>query len=543
MKEREWTISPSFGDRLEIDVRLVTLTGMHISSGLSEPQACLRDEKSAKDPEAGMLVRDAAGAIVLPATSLKGAMRANAVLSGSEKDQLFGKQGAQVANRPVGQSGRLWFTNAAARLSAQDFAGLTKNDAAFEGGYFRTGVAIDRRTGAADDHKLFNKEILGDGAVFDVKLLLFTMDGDGQSLEPQLIDQVKRALAPLLHEEGISIGADGRKGQGRVRVKTEDSDAIRVKRWTFDASKLALAGENDKELADELTAASRQLARGERTRFSLRLHCPGPFISMRERRDTEATSSSSEARQRTVSLIWDGQPHLWPSSFLGALRQRAAWIAECERLRNPELHLFEPAERGAGVAIDDRDLEQVLPQTRAVHRVSDVAKLSSVERLFGVPGWRGLISVVSLECISTEHRTVSHKSVKIDRFTGGGVDGALFQEDVFYGAEFSIELALDHGRQINLQPALRTEEQDLLAKLRADLEANGLMLGHGASKGFGWFDLPRALRDARAGGLWRAAFWPCWFSAAMKRLLTNWRRERDSNPRGVAPNTLSRRAP
>jgi CRISPR/Cas system CSM-associated protein Csm3 (group 7 of RAMP superfamily) len=91
-----------FGERLEITLKMHLDGTLHIGSGLAKEDPCLRDkkkdsclrnEKTKKDPEVTEVQRDKDNNAVIPATSLKGALRAQAPLGKAELDVLLGEQG------------------------------------------------------------------------------------------------------------------------------------------------------------------------------------------------------------------------------------------------------------------------------------------------------------------------------------------------------------------------------------------------------------------------------------------------------------------
>lgn len=70
---------------------------------------------------------------------------------------------------------------------------------------------------------------------------------------------------------------------------------------------------------------------------------------------------------------------------------------------------------------------------------------------------------------------------KIDRFTGGTIDGALFSEQLIYGGSFTLEGTIKHNNQ----------SQELLTGFKMallDLAHGRLALGGGSTKGHGYFE-------------------------------------------------------
>ena len=83
-----------FRARLEITLKMHLDGALHIGSGIAKEDSRLRNEKAKKDPEVTEVQRDKDGNAVIPATSLKGALRAQACLGKAELDALLGEQAA-----------------------------------------------------------------------------------------------------------------------------------------------------------------------------------------------------------------------------------------------------------------------------------------------------------------------------------------------------------------------------------------------------------------------------------------------------------------
>jgi hypothetical protein len=81
-------------------------------------------------------------------------------------------------------------------------------------------------------------------------------------------------------------------------------------------------------------------------------------------------------------------------------------------------------------------------------------------------------------------------SEALDQFSMAPLDGALFTTRAFVGCEFSVHLGLDRRRTVT------AADETFFRELVDDATDNGLMLGHGTNKGFGWF----AVSGERADG-------------------------------------------
>lgn len=110
--------------------------------------------------------------------------------------------------------------------------------------------------------------------------------------------------------------------------------------------------------------------------------------------------------------------------------------------------------------------------------------LTPTERLFGVTGWRGLLAVESIRVIRPGGKQ-TFTSVKLDRFSSAPIDGALFSVEAFVDPVFEVTLRLAPREKA----PITLEAQSLFDRLLNDIKDMGLMLGHGGSRGFGWFSV------------------------------------------------------
>ena len=432
--------------------------------------------------EIAAVSRDAGGRPVIPGTSLKGALRARFLDAALARD-VFGDAPREEANGKPDDSriGRLWLsalTRTADPPDPSQSAGLqTEADAGrVADGFVRRRTRIDRGRGTADEGKLFAEEMIPAGTRFALRATWFTPSAANFGTSAELAT-VASALAPLA--DGLALGRGTRKGDGRLRL---DPQTLTVTVHTLSATTGALDARDDPGLKVKLRTAITDAAGLDPTEQwrRLRFACDGPFISVRERTDTAVPGPDGRPGPSVLPLEHDGRPVLWASAVLGALRARCAWLAEVQRLRADPTGLRE--ER-----LDDRD--------KVVRVPTDVGKLSSVERLFGVTGWRGRVIVGDPAWAAppvAADATQELTSVSIDRFTGGARDGALYTTRVFVDPAFDLRIRLDRASAL-----VTDDDAALFAALIADITTSGLFLGHGAAKGFGWFTVTESSDAAR----------------------------------------------
>ncbi len=454
-----------FADRIVITAECLLATPLHLGGDD-------RPIETGEDGEIAAVTRDADEHPVIPGTSLKGALRAR--LGEKNARAVFGHAPRDEANAKPddGQIGRLWLsalTRAGAAPEPGESAGLqTDADAGrVPDGFVRRRTRIDRRRGTADEGKLFAEEMIPAGTRFALRATWFTPSA--AALSNDELGWIAGALAPLV--EGLALGRGTRKGDGRLRL---DAATLTVTVHTLSATTGELDARAGPGLKEKLHKAIAAAAASPQHWRTLRFRCDGPFISVRERKRTAQAGPDGRPGPTVLALEHAGRPVLWASAVFGALRARCAWLAGLDHLRS----------KGQSSPIDDIDNPE-----RVVRTAKDARALSSVERLFGVAGWRGRVVIGGLTWAAppmpaTDHDTTTAEltSVSIDRFTGGGRDGALYTTRVFLDPAFDLRIRLDRSGN-----RLTDADAALFDVLIADLHTNGLFLGHGAAKGFGWF--------------------------------------------------------
>lgn len=437
------------GERVEISARLKVISDLRIGAANEEAE-----EKNGETRHYSPVLRGVNGLPVLPASSLKGVLRA--VLPEDIRDEAFGCITDHGSGR--GQIGRLWLEQSFLISASQDDLSGLSQDQDDTGCFRKMGVALDPDRGTASDNKLFTREFVAKGAEFGFHAVWFGGITD---------EAWQQVLANLV--AGISIGGGTTSGAGRIIL---DLAHLSLTEHALDEEGWLEATKCTKDKTREIVrsinerADSRAPTRGG---YRLTLTCEGPYISMLGPRE-------DGNRKYVAPLERDGKPLLWPESLKGALRSRARWLAEIQRLNADAGQI----PRDAALPMDDPGLEHVLEGQKKLSGLADRNRLSCVERLFGVTGLRGRLQVHDVAC---QHSGGTHDitGVNIDRITGGGRDQLLFRYRVFWNVRFTASLTIPD--------AASEDEHALLETLLEDLRQNGLSLGHGAAKGFGWFEV------------------------------------------------------
>jgi len=421
--------------RWDIAATLVTLSPLHVGSGAFSPV------DDASSPGVARFQRDDRERPYIPGSTLKGVLRraATAAIGQGEIDLLFG----EVKDRDApGRAGAIFFRGASC-IEPGD-AGAFPYAAQCEPGLFIAArTRIDRDSGVAADNKLFLQEMVVPGSRF--ALSLACLGASGETAPPAgLLALLRHASQP----DGLTLGKGGNDGFGRLRL---DAGSVRITLRYLDADgELQAADRSD--LWSAATAPPPQPASWQHT---LELFCAGLFLVADS---SHVPDTGGDGPQIVAQRQAGGQPLLLGSSLSGALRSRAAWLA----------------------ALDGRDRSD--DPDRILRKPEGTTTLTPVERLFGVNGFRGLLEIRRLDVSATG--TVDIASVKLDRFSGAPIDNALYTTRAFIGTRLTATLALaDRGRTTPT-----AEDRALADALLRDIAENGIPLGQGENKGFGWFE-------------------------------------------------------
>lgn len=432
-----------FGNRIEFNCELETATPLHFGTG---EFGDLTFGNRAEPLHFAAVQRDADGNPYLAATGLKGAIRAFAETefsddAGPDLASLFGTIETKGSGPRMGSLVIYGAKSAHPGKAAEllPYAPSLNRSAA----YIAARTAIDGAAGVADDHKLFFQELIQPGTKFSFRCLLLS---HGSKEEVELAEQI---FARLLRD-GLSLGKSRADGQGQVRFKK-----VTFAAWNLGEDGVLRRGSERVIAAEKPEESGNSKAKNP----VFILSCNSPFLvqdasqsELRNTRDPERVKKGS-APQIQAQKSAPRQALLPASSVAGALRARAVWLWRREHLRK-------------GSDLREAD--------------------GSVNRLFGSLENMALLHIKRCEVSEAEPFEIT--SVKLDRFTGGPVDNALFTTGAFTGVRLTLEIALT--RRPGFEPM--ADDAALFELLCRDIKDNGLDLGAGSSKGFGWFKTEQA---------------------------------------------------
>lgn len=421
--------------RWEITGTLLTLSPLHVGSGVVSPLG------DASSPPVARIQRDDRKRPHIPGSTLKGVLRraAMAAIGQGEIDLLFG----EVKDRDApGRPGAIFFRGASC-VEPGDAGAFPYAAQSGPGLFIAARTRIDRDSGVAAHNKLFLQEMVVPDSRF--ALSLACLGASGETAPPAgLLALLRHAARP----DGLTLGKGGNDGFGRLRL---DADSVRITLRHLDA-------EGELQAADRSglwSAATDSTPQPASWQHTLDLFCAGPFLVADS---SHVPATGGDEPQIVAQCQAGGQPLLLGSSLSGALRSRAAWLAALD-------------------GTDGRD-----DPDRVLRKAGGTGTLTPVERLFGINGFRGLLEIRRLDVAATG--TVDIASVKLDRFSGAPIDNALYATRAFIGARLTVTLALaDRGGT-----TATVDDRTLADALLRDIAENGIALGLGENKGFGWFE-------------------------------------------------------
>lgn len=423
-----------FGDRVEVSLTLKTLTSLHVGTGEFRPMPPRQGTNDAGNYAA--IVRDHRDMPYLPPTSLKGVIRRLAeelLPDNASVNELFGTiKGKQAGS---GQMGKLLFRGGHCKgdlpkTEAMPFA----NAELGKGAYIAARTAINGAKGVADDHKLFSQEMVPPGVSFSLGLTLL----DFATSNDTALDDLKHILAVAIRD-GLSLGKSQADGQGQLAVSDVQLRHL----------KLSDDGSLKETKREAVSAAGAEAARPriiEKHTFSLACEMPFAVVDSSVKGAGRETAKESGTVQVAAQKLRDGMPLLHGSSIAGVLRSRALWLSRLMVLK--------------GEITEDN---------------------TAIEELFGTTNWKALVEIKDLKVSEAKEEKIT--SLKVDRFTGAPVFGALYTTAAFTGVRLSFSLVLNSRPPYELSDAAKI----VFSRLLKDVQTNGLELGHGTNKGFGWF--------------------------------------------------------
>jgi CRISPR/Cas system CSM-associated protein Csm3 (group 7 of RAMP superfamily) len=446
----------------------------HEVTGTLETITALRAGGWGSSVHADLVVaRDGLGRLMIPGTSLAGALRS---WLGSVTDPAGGALFDRTAlGAAFGDLEHQSQQGMVCRIMVDD--AVADRDVSVG---IRDGVGIDRGTGSAAAGVLYQSEVVPPGTRFAVRITAAQTAADTERVEMAL-----NYLVQALAAGRVEIGAARTRGLGQVRLtditrsRVDLADRDQVLSWlcgrpaAAPATDVALPG--DGRLGIEISWAAV-------TPVMVRASTVNEAEPDRDRAVDTVPLRSGTGSDDGSALLLPG------SSVKGVLRSHAERIVRTVMV--------------AG-GVPDRWLDQV-----------NDPRLGPVTALFGTagdhrpredgttrPGRRGALSVH--DCLGTAaERVVTH--VAVDRWTGGAAENLLFSVQEPVSAHWQpLRMSLDAGRVGSPADQDGGQALALLLLVLRDLADGWLPLGFGGTRGRGSVRVSRvAFTGQGLTGVW-----------------------------------------
>jgi len=460
-----------FEERWCIEGYLTTRTNLHIGSGdVVTRKGLIREEEGGKKVpvEISSVVTDVHGHPYIPGSTLKGNMRSwiNSRRKCDKKviDRIFGseeQEGEEI------RGGKAEFCNAEALREIPEFDDKSsppyweKASTRLTG--VSTSVSIERRTKTAKNAYLVHREFVPPDILFSVVITM-------RSSDEEEVAYLLYALSEFSNlNSRLSLGASCGDGWGQfdwklTGIKHIDKDSVKdwIRGGTVGIGYKALKRVPKERVYELENMAKKFVCTPSESLLTteILLQFRSPFLVNDPSKTGKGTDLPSHAPLTDVN----GNTLLPAKSIRGALRSQAEKI-----LRTMGKKACSPS---------DKRVEK----TCQCEYKEEVETLCKACKLFGASGWRAPIEFSDF-IPTVEETYLSQEFLAIDRFTGGGADGAKFDAYSSYRPQYLVSITID------LQ-ALEIAKDEfcslgLFALTLRDLVEGDITLGFGASKGYG----------------------------------------------------------
>ncbi|ASS99761.1 MULTISPECIES: RAMP superfamily CRISPR-associated protein [Geobacillus] len=377
------------------------------------------------------------GKAFIPGTTLAGVFRNYLVSTGLSREVI-----ATMFGQSVEESSQTTLS----RLFVSD-AHIVDEENCLE---VRDGVRIDHKTKTAIDRGKFDYEVVKKGTKFLLKLELVLRECD----DAEKLQTVLFVLLDAMQKEKMAIGAKKQRGFGYGKLR--DVEVLRldfmdkekkhayVEQWIhFDWREFS-----GNISVDEL---NRNVDLGMKEQQSIKIKVPLQNVSSLMIRNYRNSTDFAEKSVDYAQLCSNGIPIIPGTSWAGAFRHRMQQMME---------QLYESSGK---TAFSDLAREKINDLFGYVDEQKKQSKMSRI-RFHETVVFKGML--------------IKNTRVKIDRFTGGAADGALFDELPVYGGETQLVIEIREAKD---------EDIGLLLLALKDLLKGYLAIGGETSIGRGIF--------------------------------------------------------
>lgn len=450
-----------------IDGTLTAESPLHVGSGAVCHHWKLVNESMPVDVAA--CLKTASGKPYIPGSTLKGCLRS--WLAGRADARIVNQLFGAWEQRPEDAAGSLEFEDAFLDSEISPPHPPSYWQETCQTG-IEVSVALDRDCRAAAEEKLFYTETVPPGAKFHMVTTADDLSTDALAVILAGLDGFNDSAAR------ICVGGDSASGRGKLKWSL-----CSVRRFGsgefpafWKAAQSGAAKWQDYAKGVVVTQGALNPLQKSLAHLYVRLNFESPFLvndpDRRVAKDIDKTATDLNPR-----IDQRGKALLPAKSFRGAVRAQAERI-----VRTLGGHACNPAGK-------DR--------CKGIEQAKDLGALCCVCRVFGAPGWRSRLGVSDFSLRACKDEDFQQEFVAIDRFDGGGKEGAKFNAHAADRPVLDGILTLDTSRMPNWGYGL------LLLTLR-DLAEGDITFGLGRSKGYG---VCRVLLGEQAAASPHAEFW------------------------------------
>ncbi|MBB1420788.1 hypothetical protein H5200_02500 [Pseudoalteromonas sp. SG43-7] len=351
------------------------------------------------------------------------------------------------------------------------------NQLALERPHHRERVAINDR-GVANDTGKFDQILLPKGVRFSLTLKWHLNERQDQQ---QLNHQEWQLLLALWNDRQFAFGSSTRNGFGKIKV-------IACQQKSFDLKEGVKTARQFQTFFTQANISGNDLPPLETQQLTLLAKLPlqaldnwrcgtgSELIDSLTANDTTTQSTIADKASGSISLITFSEPHInWEDNTATLSAQRPVLCGSS--IKGILAHR---------IAYHLRRHNQEWAQTKAEQPHEEWNKIpAALTELLGYAADKpqetdgkyqaGKLYVDDVEL--EDYKTITRTHNKIDRFTGGVQQGALYSEQLLYQPKFTITLLIERSTQLS---------SELISALRDtldDLHAGLLPMGAGSGRG------------------------------------------------------------
>ena len=454
--------------RWEISVVFETVTPLHVGGGdfRHHEDLVIKVNNESKPVDVNACIKGKNNWPVIPGSTIKGKLyqwfkTRNVVPDLLQK--LFGT-GHNRGNNDQGRGGKAQFHDARITqpiFGDQPWPYWCENTQT----YIEASTAIDRHRRTALPQSLHYTEMVPPGVQFK-----FIITGVMNEQETALL---VAALDSFVEEKNPPcIGANSANGNGRMKLhgylQVKRMGATEIANWLagFDPNNDAMAMESvdnlpQSEIAHLIKEGNALLQSNDaEEEIALTLKFDGPFL-VNDPFAVKILSCDETTKTDHYPLLDEKKlPYLPVSSFRGALRSQAERIIR---------------------TLGGKCCDTTSP-CKPIYEKEDLNQLCLACQIFGASGWKTVLNIHPFTLSDPEKMVLKKQEfVAIDRFHGGGKEGAKFNAS-------HVESSVFKGR-ISFPPRMKINGLDwgkgLLALVLRDMQEGDVTIGFGANKGYG----------------------------------------------------------